>query len=820
MLSGDSLAVVASAGSLSGATGQSLVSGRLECRAAIAERRVIIFSGLESDSHDESDHPQPGNRRFLVAPLVAGGGVVGVVMAMNPRGRAFHQIDVARAARLTELVAMAVHNSLLLAQQALVAIEAAQLYRSATQAERRAEVLSLVGRAHAHATDAPTFFEELLRVAHKALGASGLTVYSIDHTSTEISVAYTADVAANQLTRVIPRALTPAEVVSGIVNGVEAFCEDILSDGATHIWKSVSGENELEGVVSLARLPLVVEGRVRGALTLRWESRKSFPPKECSFLQDFAGHVAIALGKSQQLEAERRSREIAEAAAAIARGALETSDAGRTATLALGAIERAVPSLGRAIAFMDGSGTTLRYFAASGSLAELNGRKIPMAESAAALTVRTLDHASVDRIREGPVVPVGCTVIPLVDKERTIGVLLSVAPATLVEGADFETLQNLAASLALAADVLLLNEKELSRRARETMLATALATMDQAVLIIGLDRRVLYANAAATKEYGYAFDSSPSIAFERLVDSASVAHRLGAGATETGGTWEAEHMHRRRDGSLFPASVLLSYIRDGGHFPVGQVVTIRNLTDERRIEDKLRQSEKLAALGELVAGVAHELNNPLAGISTFAQLLLEDDLADEQHESVRLIKREADRAVGVIRDLLVFSRKSGPTQSHVDINEMVELTLRLRGYALRSAGIDVRLELAPSLPTVPGDSQRLQQVLLNLIINAEYALHRAESKRLVVRSERTRDGVCLIVSDTGAGMDEETRQRIFEPFFTTKPAGEGTGLGLSVSYGIVRAHGGLIDVQSGPGAGTIFRIELPLQSATNVAAEA
>jgi signal transduction histidine kinase len=238
-------------------------------------------------------------------------------------------------------------------------------------------------------------------------------------------------------------------------------------------------------------------------------------------------------------------------------------------------------------------------------------------------------------------------------------------------------------------------------------------------------------------------------------------------------------------------------------------VTVRNVTDEYRVEEQLRQREKLAALGELVAGVAHELNNPLAGISAFAQLLLEEDLDPEQQESVRLIRREADRAVGVIRDLLLFSRKSGPTRTPVDLNELLRLTLRLRGYALRSAGVDMHVELDPSLPPVSGDSQRLQQVLLNILVNAEHALQHAPTRRIEVRSETTRDGIALVVRDTGVGMDEDTRRRVFEPFFTTKSAGEGTGLGLSVSYGIVRAHGGHITVASTPGGGTTFRIELP-----------
>jgi signal transduction histidine kinase len=276
----------------------------------------------------------------------------------------------------------------------------------------------------------------------------------------------------------------------------------------------------------------------------------------------------------------------------------------------------------------------------------------------------------------------------------------------------------------------------------------------------------------------------------------------------------AEHVHRRRDGSQFPASVMLNYIRDDGGAPVGQVMNVRNLTDERRIEEQLRQSEKLAALGELVAGVAHELNNPLAGISAFAQLLLEEPLTAEQHESVRLVKREADRAGSVIRDLLIFSRKPGPSRVPVDLNEIVELTLRLRNYSLRSADIDVQLDLARGLPRIRGDDQRLQQVLLNLVVNAEYAMQRAPVKQLRITTAAHEQGILLTVADTGTGMAEETRQRIFEPFFTTKPAGQGTGLGLSVSYGIVQAHGGTIAVESQLGAGSVFRVYFPTAGAT------
>jgi two-component system NtrC family sensor kinase len=272
----------------------------------------------------------------------------------------------------------------------------------------------------------------------------------------------------------------------------------------------------------------------------------------------------------------------------------------------------------------------------------------------------------------------------------------------------------------------------------------------------------------------------------------------------------AEDVHRRRDGSEFPVTVTRGTIRDEQGTAVGQVLGVRNLTEERRVTEQLRQHEKLAALGSLVAGVAHELNNPLTGISAFSQLLLEEGLDEEQRESVRLIKREADRAVSVIGDLLLFARKTGAALAEVDVNALLQLAVRLRTYTLRAERITVELDLDPSAPRTVGDEQRLQQVLLNLLVNAEHAMEGAELRRLTLRTRAADVHLLVEVIDTGRGMDAETLDHVFEPFFTTKPAGSGTGLGLSVSYGIVQAHGGAITVESAPGLGTTFRITLPL----------
>jgi signal transduction histidine kinase len=242
----------------------------------------------------------------------------------------------------------------------------------------------------------------------------------------------------------------------------------------------------------------------------------------------------------------------------------------------------------------------------------------------------------------------------------------------------------------------------------------------------------------------------------------------------------------------------------------------RQHEEERRWAEQLRQAEKLAALGELVAGVAHEINNPLTGISAFAELLLEEGLTPDQRESARLIKREADRAVGVVRDLLAFSRKTEPEHLPLRLDALLEHVVRMRGYALRAGGVAVTLDVAPELPPVRGDEAKLQQVFLNLLLNAEYALREVASPHVTVRVRPAcaadalpGEGVVIEVSDCGPGIAPDALARIFEPFYTTKPPGEGTGLGLSVSYGIVQAHGGEITVRSAPGAGTTFAVALP-----------
>jgi signal transduction histidine kinase/ActR/RegA family two-component response regulator len=236
------------------------------------------------------------------------------------------------------------------------------------------------------------------------------------------------------------------------------------------------------------------------------------------------------------------------------------------------------------------------------------------------------------------------------------------------------------------------------------------------------------------------------------------------------------------------------------------------MAERRQAEQALIQSEKLAAMGSLLASVAHELNNPLSIVVMEAELLSEEARDGPLEEHARKITQAATRCSRMVHSFLTLARQHPPERLPVAVNTMVTECVELLAYALQVDNIEVQLHLAAQLPTLWADPQQLRQVVINLITNAHHALREVPAPRrlaLATRAEAERGCIVLEVTDTGAGIPPELQARIFEPFFTTKPVAVGTGLGLSLCRGIVEGHGGHIRVQSQPGQGTSFRIELP-----------
>lgn len=467
-----------------------------------------------------------------------------------------------------------------------------------------------------------------------------------------------------------------------------------------------------------------------------------------------------------------------------------------------------------------GSDGAIEVAAASGSLARLTGAQVPMSGSALGRVIRSggrwgvadLHAESRDGLgAEGYALVSpdthGIAIVPVQRRGERIGaVVIATAERRLFTALELERVEVMADLLSVA----LANAElfETMRQAEWRFRTLFRAAPDAVLTVLQATGRIREANDAVHTVFGMEPHQVIGRTLLELLVPADRPQLEGVLARAFAGVPARVEVQVEAPGG--PRLVALAASRLPEADPPSALLVARDITAERDMRVRLMESDRLAAVGELVAGVAHEVNNPLSSISAFAQLLLRDaGLTAQQRDSLEVIRAETLRASQVVKDLLAFARRSEPQQAPLDLNALVERTLRVRRYQFAEAGVRVETELAPDLPAVFGDPRQLQQVCLNLFTNAVQAMTAMGGGRLQLRSYASGDDVVLEVSDTGPGITADVRAHIFEPFFTTKREGEGTGLGLSVSYGIVTAHGGRIAVADSSPRGTTFRVTLP-----------
>jgi len=246
---------------------------------------------------------------------------------------------------------------------------------------------------------------------------------------------------------------------------------------------------------------------------------------------------------------------------------------------------------------------------------------------------------------------------------------------------------------------------------------------------------------------------------------------------------------------------------------VGSVHVARDITERKQIEEQLVMTDRLASIGELASGIAHELNNPLTSVIGFSQLLMDGNIPDDVKEDLGVIYSEAQRAANIVKNLLTFARKHAPVKQLSQVNSIIEDVLKLRAYEQKVSNIQVDTRFATNLPAIMVDYFQMQQVFLNIIINAETAMSDAHNKgTLTITVERVNNVIRASFADDGPGIAKENLSRIFAPFFTTKEVGRGTGLGLSICHGIVTEHGGRVYARSELGKGATFVVKLPINA--------
>jgi PAS domain S-box-containing protein len=348
-----------------------------------------------------------------------------------------------------------------------------------------------------------------------------------------------------------------------------------------------------------------------------------------------------------------------------------------------------------------------------------------------------------------------------------------------------------------------------------------LNTTQSMILVLDTAGLISYANRRAF-ESGYREDE---LIGHRLVDWVEAAQRedFEAALETTAHGHQVENLElrvRRSDASMGHFSISLSPMRDEQGAVNSVVVVMTDITDAVLLQAKLAHSEKMATIGRLVSGVAHEVNNPLAAILGFTDLLLENPaIPDNAREDLQIILHETQRTKDIVQDLLSFARQRPVQRELVHVNAVLRQTIKLRSYDFASHGVEVLEEFDENMGHALGDSQQLQQVFLNILNNAYDAVQEVGQRgRIAIRTSRQGSNIEVAVTDNGTGVSDT--ERIFDPFYTTKQANKGTGLGLSICYGIVRAHGGEIlcrNNENGPGSTFIVRVPVATEAATAAA---
>jgi len=283
---------------------------------------------------------------------------------------------------------------------------------------------------------------------------------------------------------------------------------------------------------------------------------------------------------------------------------------------------------------------------------------------------------------------------------------------------------------------------------------------------------------------------------------------LTSGAKTAG---SCEYGARHRDGSWRTMRASARPLFDADRKVSGVIVSVRDITVEKKLEQQIIQSERLAAMGQMIGGFAHELNNPLTSILGLSELLQDGEVSEPARKHLGLMQQQARRAAEIVQNLTYFSRPPAPGRIPIELGELVQRTLHLHAYSLRKNNINVDFLREGSLPFVNGDAHQLMQVFLNLILNSEQAIREVRDKgTLRIRLEKKEKAASVIFQDDGPGIPADILPNIFDPFYTTKRPGRGVGLGLSICKAILREHSGNVEASSGPGGGAVFTVTLPV----------
>jgi PAS domain S-box-containing protein len=747
---------------------------------------------------------------YLGTPLVVEDRVLGALEVIDDRGHAFSSEDVSFLEAQAGHIAAALSN--------------ASLFAQTRKRAARLHVLNEIGRRLA----ATLQLEELYPIVHaqcrRVLAVDAFYIALYDPADEQLTFPYCYDGGMVDM----GEWRLGKGPTSHVIRTRQPYLVNSPDDPVQKQGRNFGNVERDSG--SAIHVPLLVSNRVIGALSVQTYGERAYDQEDVAVLVTIASQTAVAMENvrlyTEVQTSERQQRFLAEATHYFNAARSVVDAAQRVA-------ERCVEMLGDAC--------VVELFGGAEDQAQVvSFHRDPARQAAFSVWSRhwlqahpalpnetTASSAAEDEPRtillpaepetpaegsapEEPHMSGGLS-MPMRRQGKSIGRV--VCWATQPDGLPKETGLALADEFARRAALAIWNAQLLEQVQRsEQHLVEMVAATPDTVVVGDVDRNIVMINAAAEHMLGY----QPEILIgrplnllfppESIEDARAMLRQLQAHGLVR--DWETYTL--ARNGEHIPVSISLGALRGSDGSFEGLIAIARDLRERRRLEQQLVQAERLSAVGGLVAGVAHELNNPLTTVLGFSELLSRAALPAGAARDVQHIHQAAERCKRIVADLLSFARAPKTARVPEDLNKLVERVLALMGYAMRSAGVEVDVSLDASLNFVVLDAHQIQQVLFNLLQNALQALeHQAPPRRVEVSTVRQDSVVVLRVADNGPGIVPEHLNRLFEPFFSTKEVGQGTGLGLALVYSAVREHGGTIRANNLPGGGAEFIVELP-----------
>jgi two-component system, NtrC family, sensor kinase len=414
--------------------------------------------------------------------------------------------------------------------------------------------------------------------------------------------------------------------------------------------------------------------------------------------------------------------------------------------------------------------------------------------------------------------------VPCVARGKMVAVigLGRAVDGSLLSSEDLEILQTVSGYIAVAIENSVLYQDQQKRTEELELLKefneSIVESVNVGLLAVDEEGRITRCNSTFEEILGITRNESIGKLIEEVFSAnfaASLSNLLGKTRWQVLENRHAYKLHTENsDGEPLMLNVAIAPLRSVDRQQKGAIVVLENVTTRVKLEETLQQSEKLSSIGLLAAGVAHEVNTPLTGVSSYTQMLLGMiPETDPKHALLQKVQKQTDRASNIVNNLLNFSRAGNTEEfTEIDLNKTLDDTLQLLEPQLKQSRVEIIKEYSKIPPKIFGNAGKLQQVFTNLILNARDSMF--DSGKITITSEATENDVIVTVSDTGCGIEEENLNKIYDPFFTTKPVGSGTGLGLAVSYGILQEHAGSVKVTSEINSGTQFRLVFPIAHKT------